>query len=76
MLLLILFNSLGYNMTGKLQRLNKRIFRNEWYLAMGLFETNSVLNAIPFYFIEDFPHLGTFSKQFINRQKQRWKDWV
>lgn len=63
-------------MIGKIQTLNERMFKNEWYLAMGLFETNSILNAVPFYFIQDFPHPGTFSERFLDRQIQRWKDWV
>ncbi len=63
-------------MIGKIQSLNEHMFKNEWYLAMGMFETNSILNAIPFYFIQDFPHPGTFSEQFMDRQIQRWKDWV
>jgi len=63
-------------MLGKLQNLNEQMFKNEWYLAMGLFETNSVLNAVPFYFIEDFPHHKSFTYQFLKRQNQRWKDWI
>lgn len=63
-------------MIGKLQKLNELMFRNEWYLATGLFETNSILNAVPFYFVEDFPHPGMFSRNFSNRQKQRWEDRI
>lgn len=63
-------------MIGKLQALHDLMTKNEWYLAMGLFETNSILNAVPFYFIEDFPHPGTFSRSFLNGQKRRWKDWI
>lgn len=63
-------------MIGKIQALNEQMFKNEWYLAVGLFETNSILNAVSFYFIEDFPHPGMFSKRFMDTQKQRWKDWI
>jgi len=63
-------------MIGKIQELNERMFKNEWYLAMGLFETVAILNGAVFYFVQEFPHPGTFSERFLDRQIERYKNWI
>lgn len=63
-------------MIGKIQALHELMLRNEWYLVMGMFETVSVLNATGFYFVQNFPHPGTFSELYLDRQIKRYEDWI
>ncbi|KKN07900.1 hypothetical protein LCGC14_1062350 [marine sediment metagenome] len=63
-------------MIGKIQSLNEHMFKNEWYLTMGLFETVAILNGTVFYFVQNFPHPGTFSERYLDRQIERYKNWI
>jgi len=63
-------------MIGKIQKLHDRMLKNEWYLAMGLFETVAILNGTDFYFVQNFPHPGTFSQRFMDRQIEMRKNWI